>query len=231
MLKRINCLTQENCMKFKWQFSPIKFSRYPAVPIDWCIIWGYFVGLGSEWEREDREEGQGLCPFKKHLKNSGMLRSTHVTSVCASVMGRTVCPKRCVEVLTPVPASVALFGNQVFEDVIKLEVMLDKKGPNPMTCVLLRTWWHRDTGKKVCENRTRDWSEAIISQRMLKMGCQKPQRSKLDPPADLPTPPFQTYMFRNDERTDIKVMLFVVICYSSLQRKTRLDVSHFTWQC
>ena len=78
--------------------------------------------------------------FKKHLKNSGALRSTHVISVCASVVGRTMCPKRCAEVLTPVPASVALFGNQVFEDVIELEVTLDKKGPNPVTHVLLRTW-------------------------------------------------------------------------------------------
>ena len=80
-----------------------------------------------------------LCPFKKHLKNSGMLRSTHVIFVCASVMDRTVCPKGCAEVLTPMPASVALFGNQVFEDVIELEVTLDKKGPNPVTYVLLRT--------------------------------------------------------------------------------------------
>ena len=81
-----------------------------------------------------------LCPFKKHLKNSGTLRSTHVIFVCASVVDRTVCPKGCAEVLTPLPASVALFGNQVFEDVIEFEVTLDKKGPNPVTYVLLRTW-------------------------------------------------------------------------------------------
>ena len=80
-----------------------------------------------------------LCPFKKTSKNSGTLRSTHMTSVCASAMGRTMCPRKCVEVLTLVPESVALFGNQVFEDAIKLEVTMDEKGPDPMTCVLLRT--------------------------------------------------------------------------------------------
>ena len=53
-------------------------------------------------------------------------------------------------------------------------------GPSPVTGVLIRRgkFGHRDTGKKACEDRGRDWSDPTISRGTPKTGHQKVRRSR-----------------------------------------------------
>lgn len=56
------------------------------------------------------------------MKMTASIRAQKDAFVCISVCCELNCvsPRRCVEVLTPVPVNVALFGNKFFANRVKL---------------------------------------------------------------------------------------------------------------